>query len=265
MRKIATIAAAAVLASLTSSPAAAQSLSSPPSQSPAAPQPATRNDSPPKPPVATGIVAADAPPAAQLPAVSPTPQTQQTLRTMTGERAGTQLAVPVPGALEQLQTRPGVDPRLARINLARAQLQLPPVDTAPPAAARLSPAAPGRENEHAILMARARTYLGPAPNRRDGAFVLNAAGPNGAGDFVHLAFPTEAGRRYVLDCAVTAASRPPVVRFSSQVGAPVTESATATDGRVMVVVRATSTLTTRVLQADIDGWQWTSCEIAPTA
>lgn len=72
----------------------------------------------------------------------------------------------------------------------------------------------------------------------------------------------ENGKLYLLECTVRSEGNAPI-QFSSEVGAPVTESVAPADDHVMIVVRASGASLTRVLQSSARNWWWSACDIAP--
>ncbi len=161
----------------------------------------------------------------------------------------------------RLRTLPK-DKRLQLWNQARAQAKLPAVATPPASTTRISAAAPASPAGALIQQAKASLYAGPSTSDPDGYFSLGEAGPNGAGDYVALSFPVEKDKLYVLDCTVRSEGDQPV-RFSNALGGTVTDTATPVDDHVMVVVRATSSRISRVLQSNAAHWWWSACDIAP--
>ncbi len=152
--------------------------------------------------------------------------------------------------------------RLELLNRARADLKLPPVSRPPASSTRVSSRVPVSPAGASIDQANSRVYVSHSQSDPDGYFAFGPATANGGGDMIKLSFPVESGKLYLLECKVRTDSNAPI-QFSSQVGAPVTETVVPVDDHVIVVVRATSTRLTRVLQSKAQHWWWSACDIAP--
>jgi hypothetical protein len=166
--------------------------------------------------------------------------------------------------LENLRLTPKLPDakRLELLNRARADLKLPPLQQPPVSTTRISASTPISPAGAMIRHAIPRGYVARADSEKDGYFSFGPATANGGGDMIKLHFPAEPGKLYLLDCKVRVEGAQPIM-FSSEVGAPVTESALPVDDHVIVVARATGSTLVRVLQSKASNWWWSACDIAP--
>jgi hypothetical protein len=165
---------------------------------------------------------------------------------------------------ENLRLKPKLadSKRLELLNRARAEQKLPPVARPPASTTRVSAAAPISPAGAMIRHAIPRGYVARSDSEKDGYFSFGPATANGGGDMIKLSFPAEPGKMYLLECKVRVDDVQPIM-FSSEVGAPVTETAVPVDDHVIVVARATGSTLVRVLQSKASRWWWSACDIAP--
>jgi hypothetical protein len=189
------------------------------------------------------------------------PLSAQTAKETAAPAARMQSVRPAQIDASQLRLAPKLseNKRIELMNQARAKVQLPPIAKPPVSTTRVSAKAPVSPAGALINQARSQTYVGPTQSDPDGYFASSA---NGGGDYIKLSFPAENGKLYLLECKVRSDGNAPI-QFSSEVGARVTETVAPTDDHVMVVVRATSSRLTRVLQSSARHWWWSTCDIAP--
>ena len=167
-------------------------------------------------------------------------------------------------ASPQLSRSLSTQQKLDLYNRARGVQQLPPVTVPPASSTRITAAQPVSSAGASVRQARPTMYLGPSDRDPDGVFVLGPSQPNGGGSFLKVTFPSESGKLYLLDCTVRTDSGA-MVDFSPELGAAVGESAAPVNDHVLVVVRATGTQLTRVLQSRAQAWWWSACDIAPAS